>query len=215
MSEVKKIKAGKGELEWTTIDGEGKENMSGKMQYVTNLVAEEDDDLVDEINAFWEANKPKGFKKEPKSNGIYRHKTKTDEKDEDGKAIFEEDGKIYFAFKTGTSFPDGSTKKVQVYNAKGTKVELPEGTKIGNGSVGIVAGAMGIYENRTKQGKLVDAGVTLYLDAIQIFKLEEFSQDAGFEADEEAEGWTGESEGTFEGDTADESNASTTSKPRL
>ena len=85
-----------------------------------------------------------------------------------------------------------------MYNAKGKLVEVGD-LKIGNGSVGVISGAMDIYTNKTKAGQIVDAGVTLYLDAIQIIKLNEYTQDPGFEAvdDEDAWGgdeWTGEEE---------------------
>lgn len=211
MSKIVKFKSPKGNLEWVTISGEGKENLSGKLQYVANVVVEADDPIIGELNKFWEDNKPSGFTKPAKSNGVYPHKVDSGKKDENGKAIYEEDGKVYLAFKTGTSFPDGSTKKVQVYNAKARKVELPEGTNIGNGSVGVISGAMGIYESKTPKGAIVDAGVTLYLDAIQILKLEEFTSDAGFEAEAEEEGWTGD-EG-WEG--GEEEAAEPASKPRL
>lgn len=218
MSQIAKFKTPKGSLEWVTIDGEGKENLSGKLQYVANCVVDADSPIVAQIEKFWEDNKPKGFKKPAKSNGIYLHKTDSGKKDEDGKAIYEEDGKVYLAFKTGTTFPNGSTKVVQVYNSKAKKVTLPESVKIGNGTIGIVSGAMGIYESKTPKGALVDAGVTLYLDAIQILKLEEFSMDAGFEADEtEGEGYTGDEGWTGEDDDVAETEAALAgkSKPRL
>ena len=201
MSNVSKFKSPKGTLEWVTIDGDGKENLSGKLQYVANVVVEADSPVIAQIEKFWEENKPAGFKKKAKSTGIYPHTTDSGEKDEDGKPIYKEDGKVYLAFKTGTTFPDGSTKKVQIYNAKARKVELPEGTKIGNGSIGIISGAMGIYQNKTPKGALVDAGVTLYLDAIQILKLEEFTTDAGFDADDTEDGWSGDEGWTGEDET--------------
>jgi len=200
----------RGELEWVTIEGEGKENLSGKMQYVANLVVDADDDIVAKIEKFWNENKPPKFKKEAKSNGLYSHTTDSGKVDEDGKKIYEPDGKLYLAFKTGVTFADGKTKKVQVHNAKGAKVELPEGTNIGNGSIGKISGAMGIYTSESKTGTILDAGVTLYLNAIQIIKLEEFSQDAGF-GEEEGGDFTGESD--FEG--VEETEAPATGTPRL
>lgn len=213
---VAKTVTPKGELEWVTITGEGKENLSGKMQYVANVVLDPDNvpahkAYIDSINAFWEANKPKGFKKDAKSNGTYAHTVRTDETDDEGKPIYEPDGKIYLAFKTGTSFPDGSTKVVKTYNSKAREVQLGD-IKIGNGSIGEISGAMGVYETKGPKGALVDAGVTLYLDAIKISKLVEFSTDAGFDADEDDdEGWTGE-----EGWTGDsEAETPKAGKPRL
>ena len=191
----------KGELEWVNIVGEGKENMSGKMQYVASVVLDGDaaESFKDAIDAFWEENKPKGFKKAAKSTGYYLHTVKTDETDDEGKPIYEEDGKTLFQFKTGTTYNDGKTKVIRTYNSKAKEVQLGE-VKIGNGSIGQVSGAMGTYTNTTPNGKtVVDAGVTLYLDAIKISKLVEFTQDAGFEADEDEDGftgadWTGEEE---------------------
>ena len=207
MPSTLKFKSPKGALEWVTISGEGKENLSGKLQYVANVVISEDDPVIAKIEEFWKDNKPKGFKKPAKSNGVYPHKTRSEDSDE-----YEEDGDYYLAFKTGTTYPDGSTKKVQVYNAKAAKVELPESTSIGNGSIGIISGTMGIYTTKSKAGAIIDAGVTLYLDAIQLLRLEEFTQDAGFEADEDGD-WTGD-EG-WEG--AEESTTTTPAKgsPRL
>ena len=209
---IAKFKSPKGPLEWVTIDGEGKENLSGKLQYVANVVIEADDPVIAEIEKFWETNKPKGFKKDAKSTGIYPHTVDSGKKDEDGKAIYEEDGKLVLAFKTGTTYADGKTKVIQIYNAKARKVALPEGVAIGNGTIGKIAGAMAIYENKTPKGALVDAGVTLYLNDIQIFKLEEYTTDAGFEADESDEdgGWEGD-ENSFEGEESKPS----TDKPRL
>ena len=217
MSTVAKIKSPKGNLEWVTIDGDGKENLSGKLQYVANVVIEANDPIVAAIEKFWEDNKPAGFKKDAKSNGLYPHKVATDESDENGKVIYKEDGKLYLAFKTGTSFPDGKPKVVQVYNAKARKVSLPDGTKIGNGSVGVISGAMAIYTNTTPKGALVDAGVTLYLDAIQILKLEEFTTDAGFTADEpeDGEAWTGDEDWTGDERQVPEAEEKPKSKPRL
>ena len=80
---------------------------------------------------------------------------------------------------------------------------------IGNGTIGCISGAMGIYENQS------DAGVTLYLNDIQIIKLEEYSQDAGFGTyEDEEDGWTGEPD--FEGEPEPEAEASEEkAKPRL
>lgn len=214
MAAVQKFQSPKGEFEWVTIDGEGKENLSGKMQYLVSVIVEADDPVIAKIEDFWASNKPKGFKKEAKSLGIYPHKSATGEKDEDGKNIFEEDGKMVLSFKTGTTFPDGSAKKVQVYNAKAQKVELPADVKIGNGSIGQVAGAMGLYVNKTKQGNVVDAGVTLYLDSVKISKLVEFTTDAGFDADDDEDGgWSGD-EG-WSGAAEESEPATEKAKPRL
>jgi hypothetical protein len=217
MSITKKFTSPKGELEWVTIDGEGKQNLSGKLQYVANVVINSSDPIVAEIEKFWEANKPKGFKKDYKSNGLYPYKADLGSVDEDGKSIYEAvEDKLSMSFKTGTTYPDGSVKKIQIYNAKARKVELPVGVKIGNGSIGEISGAMGIYETMAPGGKtLIDAGVTLYLNGIKISKLMEFDG-AGdnFEPDgDDSEGWEGD-EG-WEGEAKEAASPAPKGKPRL
>jgi hypothetical protein len=198
MAVTKKFTSPKGEIEWATIEGEGKENLSGVLQYVANSVISADDPVVAEIEAFWEENKPKGFRKERKSNGLYPYKIKTEEKDEDGKDIYEVDEtRLSMAFKTGTTYPDGSPKKIQIYNSKANKVELPDGVKIGNSTIGQISGAMGIYTTMDPKGKtIIDAGITLYLNSIKISKLVEYEGDGdNYEPDDEDDedgGWTGD-----------------------
>ncbi len=215
MSVTKKFNSPKGELEWVTIDGEGKPNLSGKLQYVASVAVPKNDPIVKEIKDFFEENQPKGWKKEAKSTGIYPHNIKTDEVDEDGKPIYEEcDKTVLLSFKTGTTYPDGKHKKIQIYNAKARKVELPEDVKVGNGSIGAIAGAMGIYTTMDPSGKtLVGAGVTLYLNSIKISKLVEYEGEGdNFEPDEDGEdGWEGD-EG-WEGETKEDTPAK--GKPRL
>jgi len=214
---LQKFMSPKGSLEWVTITGEGKENLSGKMQYVASLVltAEQADEIAAKIEAFWQEHRPKKVKV-PKSTGLYPQMKKTGETDEDGEAIKEPTGNFILAFKTGVTWPDGSPILVKTYNAKGKEVALGA-TKIGNGSTGKVSGSFDIYTTKSKQGQIVDAGVTFYLNAIQISKLEVYSEDAGFEADEDEEGgWTGEDD-TFEGvhEEQAEEKSEPASKPRL
>ena len=122
MNKIERVTTGRGVLEWVTIDGEGKENLSGKLQYVANLVVDEDDAILQKIADFWATNKPTGFKGEPKSTGIYDHKVDTGETDEDGDKVYSFDGKKYIAFKTGTTFPDGFHKEIKIFNAKRNRV---------------------------------------------------------------------------------------------
>lgn len=189
MATTKKIETARGSLEWVVITGEGKPNMSGKLQYLASLVLEGEaaEALKAEIDAFWAENKPAKFSKAPKSLGYYEHKAPTGEVDEDGKKIYAPTGKTLFTFKTGTEYTDGKPKVIKVYNSKGNLVQLGD-TKIGNGSIGRVKGAMGIYLNsQPKTNVVIDAGVTLYLDSIMLLKLEQYAE-AGFSAsDEDAE----------------------------
>jgi len=198
---IEKISTPKAKLAWVNISGEGKENLSGKTKYVATAIVPADCQAVQAIKAFWDANKPAGFKSEPKSEsvpkgyksiGIYPHKVDSGRTDEDGDKIYEVvDDLVELRFSTDTTFPDGKPKVIQIYNSKNRKVSLPEGTQIGNDSVGCISGAMSIYTTE-KAGKILDAGVTLYLNAIQILKLKEYEADAGFEAHDEEDGWTGD-----------------------
>jgi hypothetical protein len=210
MAELKKIETPRGSLEWVTITGEGKANLSGTLQYLANIVLEGADAeaLEQQLRDYWEEHKPKDIgKKLPKSLGVYQHTVKG----ADGEKV--ETGKKVFAFKTGITYKSGDPKVVAVYNSKGQKVSLGQ-KKIGNGSIGRIAGAMGIYENRGPKGILVDAGVTLYLDAIKLLKLVEFSAGSGFSTDDE------DFEGGFESvdepfGGVDESSVDEAPKPRL
>lgn len=187
----------KGELAWVVITGEGVENLSGQMQYKTDLILEpegkneEHDAFVKSIEDYWLSVKDtvpaykKNPKKKPKSLGVYPCDPLLDEdgnvqKDEEDKTIYDPNGRRALRFKTATTFPDGTHKKVKTYNAKAKEVNLGD-TRIGNGSIGRVAGAMDLYS--TKVG---EAGVTLYLDKIMISKLVEMDDNA-FEADEDGE----------------------------
>ena len=223
MAKTQKLNTPKAELMWATIDGEGKKNLSGKTKYVVTALVPKDSDIVKEIQDYWKENRPAGFKltkktdenpKGYKSNGIYAHKVDTGEIDEDGDKIYKEhEDLVELRFSTDTVWSDGKTKKIQIYNARGRKVELPEDVKIGNGTIGCVSGAMGIYAQEV-QGKIVDAGVTLYLNAIQIIKLEEYSEDAGFEAhDDEEGGWEGDT--GWEGETSQEESSNDEPKVKL
>lgn len=207
---LKDIVAGKtepGELAYVTISGEGKENMNGVMQYVANIIFEQDSKefqrLKADIEAYWAENKPAGFKRPAKSNGIYYNdpilgEDGEPEYDEDGKKLYDKEGKMRLTFKTGTVWPDGKPKKVRVYNSKNAGVSLGD-RLIGNGTIGALQGKMGIYVNEQK-GKVIDAGVTLYLDKVQIRKFVEYAGDQpDFTEADDDEAFTG-----FEGDFGEE-----------
>lgn len=212
---LQKVVTPKGELAWVTITGEGKENISGKLQYVASIILdpkhkEADKAFIDSIEEFWADNKPSWMgKRKAKSLGYYlcdplRNEAGDVIKDDEDKVQYDPEGRVMVSFKTGTTFPDGSTKVVKTYNSKAKEVSLGK-LRIGNGSIGFISGAMDIYEVKDNKGKQLDAGITLYLNAIQINKLVEFSSDDGFKPSEDDEneegGWTGD-EG-FEGTPAE------------
>jgi hypothetical protein len=201
------FKTPKGEFTFVIINGEGHANQKGKLQYKASVVLDPADPkciafkkLIDD---FWAENKPKGAKK-PNTCGYRPHTVKSTECDEDGDPIYEETGKLEFYSSTGTTWPDGSKKVIRVYNSKAKEVDL--GTKkVGNGSVGYIAGNLDVYDVAGNQG------VNLYLDAIQITKFVEYVAGPNFNVDDDEDGWDGEDVNEFTGDEEE----TETPKPRI
>lgn len=220
MAETKKAVSPFGVLAWVKITGEGEKNQSGKLQYLASIILdpknnETDAAYIAEIDTFWEENRPPE-KRKPKSLGYYLNDPLLDKDgnkqyDDDDHIIRDPDGKVIVTYKTGIVFPDGKAKVVKIYNSKNKVVSLGDAS-IGNGSEGHISGAMGMYIVKTK-GKVTSAGVTLYLDAIQLKKFVEYTGgDAGFESSNEDDGgFTGVDEDA--GFTGEET--STKEKPRL
>lgn len=212
---MEKIKTPKGLLEWVIISGEGKENLSGKLQYTANLVLMPEEEpthqaFIEKVEDFWEANKPDKFNGPCKSNGIYPYKEKNEETGE-WEVV---PGKFYVSLKTGTTYASGDPKVVKVYNSKAAEVNLGQ-QKIGNGSIGYLYGAMDIYKNVNpkKKDQILEAGVTLYLDAVQLTKFVPYVGGVQAEADSDEGGWDGSDLNAdgIEPDAPEE----TKSKPRL
>lgn len=206
-----KVRSPKGELQWVYITGEGRANKQGKFKYQASVVLDTSvaKPFTDAIDAYWKENKPAGAKK-PATCGYRPYSVKSSEVDEDGDAIYSDvAGKTEIFFATGTTWPDGKLKKIRTYNAKARPVQLGD-KRVGNGSIGSLAGNMAIYDVSGNQG------VNLYLEGVQITKLVEFNDDDGFEEDDDADGWDGEE---FEGEGLADTEASeptpTGAKPRL
>ena len=160
-----------GDLTWVFITDEGKKDLNGNDRYSANVEFHKDSEefktIEGKIEAFWEANKPKGAKQ--KSNGI---KVVQEKQADDS---YEDTDMRSVSFWTG-----------KTYNAKGSEVALG-GKKIGNGSRGAISGAMAIYDQSAAA-----RGVTLYLNAIQITKFDEFKGGGANFADTGVEdGFTG------------------------
>lgn len=168
MADLVKISTPKGKLMWVNITGQGKLNYNEDgREYVASVVLSNKaaKPLLDAIQAEYDSEHQKG--KKLKSMG---YKTC----DEDGKTD-EEGDFCTFRFKTGTTFKDGNAKKIAVYNSNAQPTSLGD-VRVGNGSEGAISGMMRYYIN----GK--EDGMSLWLNAVQIAKLEEYSEDAGFES---------------------------------
>ena len=174
MSEAVNVQSPLGDLEWIFITGKGKKDLKDNDRFSANVVMDSDNitcqDFITEISEFWQENKPKKVKK-AKSLG---HRPVLDDNDE-------ETGRTAFNFWTGIVFPDGQPKVVKVFNAKGAEVSLGN-KKIGNGSRGRIKGAMAVYENGA------EAGVTLYLNGIQLTKFVEFTGGVSFDEVDDDDG---------------------------
>ena len=174
MSETQVIQTPVGDLEWIFITGQGKKDPKGNSRFTASVVyntkSQQCKDAIALIKAFWDENKP-GQAKKPKSLG-YREL-----EDEAGNKT----GRTSFNFWTGITFQDGTDKKVQVFNAKGAEVSLGS-KRVGNGSVGRIKGAMGIY----KVKEMNDWGVTLYLNGVQLQKFVEFTGGVAFDEMDDA-----------------------------
>lgn len=209
-SELVNVVTPVGELFYVNISGQGKENYNEDgFEYVASirLTGEKAETLKAQIDEQAEKMpkdhflKSTGYKELVKdSEGNLRspsqRKPKTD--DEENSGIFE------FQFKTNTTFADGKTKKINVYDsgkggAKPKKVELGD-KRIGNGSLGAISGKM-------KAGSYKDEfSVSLYLNSIQLVSFIEYEGDAGFETHEDGdfEGFADEDTGFTSQDAADE-----------
>ena len=220
-----------GELEWVTITGDGKPNMSGTPNYWATLVldpnrvdpttsekrAKSHKDFIDTLNFFWEENKPKG--KYEIKGGIKPHKIASDEKDENGDTVWKETGKFQITVKTGTTIKKRNSDKVdpkiiKVFNAQGAEVDMGN-KRIGNGSKGRLGMVLTLFiTNAPGTTKVMSSGLSFYLNRIQLVSLVEYSG-GGFDAIDDDELEDGEQfAGAGEvGALAEESESS--AKPRL
>jgi len=192
-----KITTPKGELHWVFIDGEGSLNdLNDQYEYKATLVLDADSNECKELQAkydtLWENSADKKKFDEDYANAkpalqakMEFHKGYSEVLDDDEQPT----GKVQFRFKTGTTYKPkkgeevGKPVKIVVYNAKAKKIDLGD-TKVGNGTIGRIAGTISSYYKAT------NAGVSGYLSSIQIIELVEYV-DNEFE---EEEGYTGEDE---------------------
>lgn len=205
-----------GTLKWLFIDGEGKENLSGVKKFTAQVILspEQAQPYIEQVNAFWEENKPATWKitaadlkKEPqKFKGLKVGESKPPVslgyKEDD-------DGNFVFTYNTNTTYADGTPKVVEIFNAKANKISLG-GKKIGNGSEGALGGIMDIYNNKN-----LSVGVTFYLNAVQLTKFVEFTGSAGFDAAEVEGGFEGIDQSMDQFSAQSEGGGEEQAKPRL
>lgn len=172
------------ELAWIAIDGEGKlkygmDGSNGAEDYIytaTAILNEEQAKATEKIiKDFWKNNKPAGATKmswdlvKPEMEPVLDANGK-EQLDEDGEVIKKPTGRYTMMAKTVTQWPDGKPNKIKVLRANGAPINLGD-TKIGNGSIGVIHGQLGI------SGTATNRGVSFYLNAIQLKKLVPYTGD--------------------------------------
>jgi len=158
-------------LSWVQITGQG------KLKKGKDTVTFPDKKTMEvekkKFDAFWRENKPAGCTKQMYQ--MFKPETEPD-LDKDGKEQFDEDdalirketGRYTLQAKTLTHWPkDGKQNKIKVLRANGDI--LPLGDKqIGNESVGIIHGSVGINDYADNEG------LQFYLNTIQLKKFVEY-----------------------------------------
>lgn len=191
-----------GELYYVQISGEGKDKVEGDDKefvatvYLEGKAAKSERDKIDEVLGTI----PKGLKlgskgyknlvRDPEGN-LRSPNADGEVFDEEGENIFDdcEDTDVWsFCYHTNVEFPNGNIKKIDVYNKNAKKINLGD-KLIGNGSLGSISGKLKPYVSGKK------TGVSLFLNAVQITKFEEYEGSAGFGSQE------GEFEGVEDADT--------------
>lgn len=188
-----------GELHWVNITGQGKENYNADGYNYTATVYLEGEAAEAERKKIEDVLGPVPKGANVKSLG-YRNLVKDKEgnlytPNASGEVNVDRDGEEVdiadecektdiwaFTYTTKTTFEDGKTKEIAVYNKDAKKINMND-KLIGNGSLGALSGKL----KRFAKGK--DIGVSLFLHAVQITKFNEYEGGAGF----------GQQEGEFEG----------------
>lgn len=216
MSDLIKVATPVGELHYVNISGQGKESYNEDgYEYVATVYLDKTKPEVAEFIARIEELKLSG----PKDKSLQTSGYFDLFKDEEGKLFARTEEKtggeptnfVGVRFKTKTTFSDGKPKKITVYDVKCKVVDLGD-RRVGNGTIGAIAGAMQLYVNGKKWG------ISMFLNSIQITKFIEYVGDAGFEEQEgDFEGF--DAGGDFETKSAPESKAeekpATKTKPKL
>lgn len=157
-----------GKLMYVMVAGQGKENYDGdgyEYQCCVDVPEAEAEEYINYIEDFIEDNAPaKGERATNKHGDEITPYTYA----EDDDTI--DDGLVRFTFKTKTEFEqkngDMKSTDIAILDTGGTRVKLPEGKFIGNGSTGKVVGTLAVWSRGTR--KKIEYGASLYLNKVQI-----------------------------------------------
>lgn len=172
-----------------------------KNEYKTGLLLKAEDETTEKFLAFLDGLVEESYteavntlKKDGKAAAAKQVKRRYPYKDELDKDTGEETGFIELNFSTQAVSKDGKPRKMRLFDAKGESIS-PDDVKVAGGSVIKVNFTPSNYYMAASK----EAGVKLYLNAVQIIDLVEFgggsASDFGFE---EEEGYT------YEANTAED-----------
>lgn len=180
-------------LSWANISGKG------KLKYDPNNELDKDDPanyiytisctltkeqaapIQEQFLKFWRDNKPQGATKMKYELVKEEHvpdldKNGKEQKDADGAVLTKHTGNYTLTAKTNTVWSDGKPNVVRVMRANGQPLDL-HGKVIGEGSVGVVHGTIGISAFKGNEG------LAFYLTAVQLKKFVEYVGGGVVEAD--------------------------------
>ena len=180
-------------LEWVSITGNGKVKMNKDpnsenpkdFNFTASVVYPDEETMKKDkaiFDKFWRDNKPQGLTKQ--NYTMFKPEMKpvldaagNEQKDEDDAIIKAETGKWLLAAKTLTQWPDGKANRVKILRGNGNPLDLGD-TLIGNGSIGVIHGSLGINAFAGNEG------LAFYLNAIQIKKLVKYTEADAVAADD-------------------------------
>lgn len=163
-----------GEFMYVNITGQGKPNFQKTdFNYVASVIiaGKEAKAVQKEIDDYIEENKPKKLKIRKDHKPYKTHK--------DNEKIPK--GSIQLDFKTGTTFASGDKSVINIYNGKKQIVQLTEGTKVGNGSVGRISGKIEIGSDAASWW------CSFWLNSLQLKTFVEYEENSGFDEIDDAE----------------------------
>lgn len=166
---MKKIVTPKGSLQWVRIETPRLNQFNGNQEFSASIIMskEEATPLMTELKEMFLSEHPK---KKPQSMGF--------------KTL--DDGNIEFRFKTNATNKNGDKKVINCVDAY--KKPFTNKGNIGNGSIGKISGTAIVYANGA------NVGVSLYLNAIQVLKWDEYIADDGFDLEEDFDSYFDEDE---------------------
>lgn len=194
----------KGELAWVFVTGDGRENYNRDgYVYTASIIWDEEtgNKVIKQITEFYKSVKVE--KKSQQGTLGFTFGVRIGDNDEtfvksddiaemeSDDTDFEKTGRVQMQFQTNREF-NGKRTVVPIYNSKAKRVDLPEGTSIGNGSMGSLQVTIMHGTNERKQF------LSRYLNGVQVTKLVEYTGANDFEAeDDDDDGWTGEEDSGF------------------